>query len=194
MTPQVETATAAHEAAVYDTLMLAFASDPMARWTWPDAHVYLEVFPRFAKAFGGAGFALGTAHRIGNEAAALWLPPGVEPDSEAMDRLMQGSLSAEVAADVVQIMEQMTSFHPQEEHWYLPMIGADPAHQGKGLGSALLKHALAICDRDGVAAYLESSNPRNIPLYERHGFVRLGSIQAGSSPVVTPMLRKAKRR
>ena len=28
-------------------------------------------------------------------------------------------------------------------------------------------------------AYLESSNPRNIPLYERHGFEALGEIQVG---------------
>lgn len=194
MKPQVETATATHESAVYETLMLAFASDPMARWSWPDGHVYLEIFPRFARAFGGAGFALSAAHRIGNQAAALWLPPGVEPDEEAMGQLMEGSLNSEIQADVARIMEQMASFHPQEEHWYLPMIGADPAHQGKGLGSALLNHALANCDRDGVAAYLESSNPRNISLYERHGFVQLGRIQAGSSPVVTPMLRKPRRR
>jgi hypothetical protein len=45
-----------------------------------------------------------------------------------------------------------------------------------------------------VLAYLESSNLRNVPLYERHGFKVLGTIQAGGSPPITPMLRKPRRR
>ena len=60
-------------------------------------------------------------------------------------------------------------------------------------GSALLRYALEQCDRDGMPAYLESSNPRNIPLYQRHGFEIIGTIQAGSSPTVVPMLRRARR-
>ena len=96
--------------------------------------------------------------------------------------------------DGQKLMEQMNRFHPQEPHWYLPLIGIDPAHQGKGLGGALLDHGLALPDRDGVPAYLESSNPRNISLYERHGFERLGRIQVGSSPTLVPMLRKPRRR
>jgi ribosomal protein S18 acetylase RimI-like enzyme len=69
------------------------------------------------------------------------------------------------------------------------MIGVDPAHQGKGHGDALMRHALEQCDRDGLPAYLESTNPRNLSLYRRHGFEALGTIQASSSPSVVPMLR-----
>jgi ribosomal protein S18 acetylase RimI-like enzyme len=86
----------------------------------------------------------------------------------------------------------MASYHPTEPHWYLPLIGVDPAYQGLGFGSALLRHALRQCDDDHVPAYLESSSPANIPLYERHGFVVLGTIQVGSSPPITPMLRVAR--
>lgn len=88
----------------------------------------------------------------------------------------------------------MARHHPEVPHWYLPLIGADPARQGQGIGSALMRHALARCDSEGAAAYLESSNPRNIPLYQRHGFDILGTIQAGSSPVLTPMLRSPQPR
>jgi ribosomal protein S18 acetylase RimI-like enzyme len=84
----------------------------------------------------------------------------------------------------------MGRYHPSEPHWYLPLIGVDPARQSQGHGSALMRHALAACDRDGRPAYLESTNPRNLPLYERHGFERLGTIQAGASPPLFPMLRK----
>lgn len=68
-------------------------------------------------------------------------------------------------------------------------MGVDPALQGKGYGSALLNHALQQCDQEGCLAYLESSNPRNIPLYQRHGFRIIGEIQSGTSPTMAAMLR-----
>jgi hypothetical protein len=40
-----------------------------------------------------------------------------------------------------------------------------------------------------VPAYLESTNPRNVSFYRRHGFEVLGTIQVGSSPPLIPMLR-----
>ena len=90
------------------------------------------------------------------------------------------------------MLEQMSSYHPSEPHWYLPLIGVDPALHGKGYGSALMEHALIQCDRDQKAAYLESSNSKNITLYERHGFGLLGTIQVGESPPILPMLRKPR--
>jgi hypothetical protein len=52
-----------------------------------------------------------------------------------------------------------------------------------------MRHALIRCDREQKLAYLESSNPKNIPLYERVGFELIGTIQAGTLPPVYPMLR-----
>jgi ribosomal protein S18 acetylase RimI-like enzyme len=193
-TRTVQAATAEEEAAVLAVLTLAFSSDPATRWTWPEPKVFIEAFPRFAKAFGGAAFAKGTAHRIGWVGAALWLPPGARPDEAAIGALMESTADAGTATDGPKLMQQMASHHPKEPHWYLPLIGIDPAHQGKGLGSALLKHATDICDRDGMPAYLESSNLANVPLYERHGFKAMGRIQVGGSPVFTPMLRRPRRR
>ena len=92
------------------------------------------------------------------------------------------------------MFEQMASFHPHELHWYLPLIGVDPARQGQQLGDKLLAHALARCDADRLPAYLESSNPRNLGFYQRHGFETLGKIQVGSSPTIVPMLRKPRER
>jgi ribosomal protein S18 acetylase RimI-like enzyme len=86
----------------------------------------------------------------------------------------------------------MDKYHPKESHWYLPLIGVDPSHQGKGVGSALMKHALAACDRDGIIAYLESSNPRNVSLYERHGFEVIGEIQSGTLPILRPHAAQGK--
>ncbi|MGV1015508.1 MAG: GNAT family N-acetyltransferase, partial [Methyloceanibacter sp.] len=80
-------------------------------------------------------------------------------------------------------------FHPDEPHWYLPLIGTDPALQGKGHGSSLLRHALSICDAEKMPAYLEATSARNVPFYRRHGFEAIGTIRVGTSPTITPMLR-----
>jgi ribosomal protein S18 acetylase RimI-like enzyme len=190
--PEVISAGANDRATAISVIVLGFAADPMARFAWPDPSEYLRVMPRLVDAFGGRAFEHGTAHITeGARAAALWLPPGVEPDEAEMDAIMQGSLRPEISEDIGAIMKGMAEHHPLEPHWYLPLIAADPNWIGQGLGTLLMKHALRRCDEEGIAAYLESSNPRNISLYERHGFKIVGKIQSGSSPVMTPMLRPA---
>jgi ribosomal protein S18 acetylase RimI-like enzyme len=86
----------------------------------------------------------------------------------------------------------MSGCYSLGEHWYLSLIGVVLARQGHGLGSALLRHALERCDRDHLPAYLESTNPANVPLYRRHGFEVVGTIQVGSSPPMHPMVRAAR--
>ena len=185
--------TAADEDAVIDTIVLAFSGDPMARWCWPAAASYLASMRAFTRAFGGGAFEHETAHCTDDCAgAALWLAPGIAPDEEAAVSLLERTTSEAIREDLFAVFEQMVGYHPDEPHWYLPLIGVDPAAQGRGCGSALLSYALARCDRERAPAYLESSNPRNIPLYERHGFERLGRIQVGSSPQVVPMLRRPR--
>ena len=178
---------------VVDVVTLGFSSDPMTRWTLPNPAQYLAVMPEIADAFGGKAFEHGSVHCVDDfSGAALWLPPGIEPDSERLGALIARHAPAPVLEDVGGVLEQMAAYHPHEPHWYLPLIAVDPACQGRGLGGALLKRALARCDADRLPAYLESSNPRNITLYQRNGFEILGRIQAGSSPVVTPMLRTSR--
>ncbi|CAN7185418.1 N-acetyltransferase [Bradyrhizobium sp. LjRoot220] len=188
--PEVKSADASMQASAISTIVLGFAADPMTRWVWPDSSEYLKVMPRFVKAFGGGAFEHGTADITeGARAAALWLPPGVAPDEAEMGAIMEETLRPEIAEDVGAVMKGMAEYHPHEPHWYLPLIAADPKWIGQGLGALLMKHALRRCDEQGIAAYLESSNPRNISLYERHGFKIIGKIQRGASPVLTPMLR-----
>jgi len=81
--------------------------------------------------------------------------------------------------------------HPREQpHWYLAMIGVDPSRQGSGVGAALLRSRLERCDEDGTAAYLESSNPQNVPLYEHFGFQVTGTLDLpNGAPAVTTMWR-----
>jgi ribosomal protein S18 acetylase RimI-like enzyme len=189
----IKTGTPSDEAHAIATLTLAFSTDPMARWSLPDAVKFLVAFPLLTKAFGGNSFEGGTSFIADEYAgAALWLPPGVGPNEESLVRILVENASDDIKDDMPKIFEQMEKFHPTEPHWYLPMIGVDPAHQGAGVGSALMAEALKVIDRDRAIAYLESSNPRNISLYKRHGFEVVGEIQSGSSPTVRPMLRKPR--
>jgi ribosomal protein S18 acetylase RimI-like enzyme len=88
----------------------------------------------------------------------------------------------------------MGSYHPKEPHWFLPLIGVDVFHHGKGHGSALLRESLKKVDNNGDVAYLDSSNPRNVPLYEKFGFELIGRVDYGGSPTSFSMLRKPQRK
>jgi ribosomal protein S18 acetylase RimI-like enzyme len=171
-------------------LVTAFTLDPFIRWMFPDAKQYLHYFPQVLKYFGGRAFDHGSAYRSEDfKAAALWLPPGVSPDEEALGAVMKEGVDGELQEEVFAVLEQVGASHPPEAHWYLPAIGVDPRRQGKGYGSALLARGLEVCDRGHVAAYLEATNPANIPLYKRFGFEVVKAIQAGSSPSITAMFR-----
>lgn len=170
--------------------MLAFTADPVMRWMWPDPHAYLSHFPALVAGFGGRAFENEAAHVTADfRGGTLWLPPGVAPDGDALEKLMNDTVAEPARSAVFSILEQMSESHPHEPHWHLAFIGVDPAHQGQGIGAALLRYALERIDEQGLHAYLESSNPANISLYKRHGFEVVREIRIGDSPVVTPMLR-----
>jgi ribosomal protein S18 acetylase RimI-like enzyme len=104
--------------------------------------------------------------------------------------LLQSSGSEDAKRDGPEVFKKMSNYHPNEPHWYLPLLGIDPFYHGKGLGSALMQYAINMCDLDNKSAYLESSSPKSIPFYKRHGFELLGTIQINTSPPIFPMLRK----
>ena len=173
------------------SLTLAFSSDPVMRWGWPDPKRYLTYWPQIADAFGGAAFDHGTAHGLEDcVAVALWLPPGVGPDGETVMGLMRESMDDQTFEDINGVFEQMDELHPTDDHWYLPLTGVDPVAQGRRLGTTLLRHALKTCDSDGLPAYLEATSPRSRNLYSRHGFNIVQTIQAGTSPPLWAMLRE----
>lgn len=110
----------------------------------------------------------------GLEGGAFWVPPGkretgVLASLRLLPKVVRAAGLARVPA-IVSAIDVVDKKHPHEPHFYLPMIGIDPEHQGRGLGSALMRPVLERCDREGRGAYLESSNERNLALYERNGF------------------------
>src|SRR5690606_3625285 len=151
--PAIRTTTAADADRATDTIVLAFAGDPMLRWCWSEPSRYLTAIRPFIRAFAGASFDHGSAWCSDDfVGAALWLPPGVGSDDDALVGLLQATVPATQLDDVFGVVEQMGKYHPREPHWYLPLIGVDPAFQNRGIGSALLALALARCDAEGLPA------------------------------------------
>ncbi len=175
----------------YEALVSAFTDDPVERWLYPELPEYLAHFPRFLAAFGGRAFEEETVWRLGEySAVALWLPPGAEPDGDAIVAVLAETLPPEKHDDAFAVLEQMDAAHPTYPHWYLPWFGVRAAFQGQGIGGHLMERCLVeFVDADRLPTYLETPNPRTISFYERHGFEVTGAAQAGGCPPITFMLR-----
>jgi ribosomal protein S18 acetylase RimI-like enzyme len=194
MSASVPPVTRIDPADVMPTLLVAFADDPGMRWLYPDDGTYERALPEVVLLAAGAAFDAGTVDVAeGGTAVAIWDPPGSDRDPQEVGAAWAAHFQVHVDAarlgDVFAWGEQMGRCHPTEPHWYLATIGVTPEHQGRGHGAALLRAGLDRCDRDGLPAYLESGNPRNRTLYERHGFEVIDEIRIADSPPIWPMLR-----
>ena len=190
MDPEFANVTDAERDRAIATLLLAFSADPVMRWLYPEPARYVTAFPELLLAFGGASFADETVWGVGDFAAVgLWMRPGVDPDGPATVAQLEATVPRDRLDDMLAMFEQMEQAHPTTPLWYLPWFGADCHRQGEGLGSQLMRACLEIVDRDHLPAYLDSTNPRNVPFYERHGFQVTGESRAGSSPPIISMLR-----
>lgn len=132
----------------------------------------------------------------GNVGSALWAPPGhailspIEILSQA--HRMVGAFGTAIPR-ALRTLSVIERDHPTEPHWYLGVLGTDPASQGHGVGGALLGPILERCDAEGTPAYLESSKDRNVPFYRRFGFEVTGEIHLpGGGPTVWPMWREPR--
>jgi ribosomal protein S18 acetylase RimI-like enzyme len=173
------------------TAVLSFSTDPFVRWAAADPYHYLTHYPALVRPFLAQALRNRTAYYSqAFSGVVLWLPPGVSVDEQAVAAAVKILAPASMQGETFAILEQMSSYHPTQPHWYLPLMGVEPQHQRQGLGSALLKHALIACDSGNHLAYLEASSHQNLALYERHGFGVIGTIQVGSSPPMFPMLRE----
>src|SRR3954462_10368476 len=117
-----------------DTIVLAFAADPVERWMYPRAGAYLHHFRAFVDAFAGPALTDGTAWMLEDFAAvALWLGPGSEPEGDTIVAVLTESVQADRQEDVLVVLEQMDAMHPKSAHWYLPWLAVDPARQRDGV-------------------------------------------------------------
>ena len=159
-------------------LSRAFYDDPPFMWMLPDERsrerrtrgLFKTILRSHALKYGGVDVAVDGTAIVGG---AIWLPPGRWlPTGREQIRSLPGFTRALGArlGPASELVGYMARHHPREQHWYLYAIGVDPVRQGKGAASALLRSRLARSDEAGLPAYLESSKPENVPLYEHFGF------------------------
>lgn len=183
---------------VADVLASAFADDPLMAWMFTDPakaaihrHQFFEIGAR-------SGIAGGHVHLLvdGDEvvAAAVWSAPGRQlfggPFGEQVGVLVLAA-EGERAGEVGEGLAPMRELRPEEPHFYLGLLGVTAERRGGGLGGRLLAASLEVVDRFGAIAHLESSNARNVSLYERAGFEVVVELEMPGGPIVRPMTRPA---
>lgn len=195
--PRIRDAAAGDTEALVETLSDAFDSDPVLNWVIPRQQLYPGYFRMLIRE---VYLPRGMVHMdTQGRAAALWLSPAqrfeVAPRLGLL-RLVWELLLHEGPGPLLRIRRQGRVFSrhlPGEPHFYLQFIGCRREVQGHGLGAALLKHGTRVCDEQGMPAYLESSNPLNVPLYQRHGFEVVAEETVGrNGPRVWFMWRAAR--
>ena len=179
-----------------------FYEDPVLSWVLRDHTTRLD---QLVHLMGGLFDDMvpdrGTVHLLDASCAALWRRPGFDEMRPASERLQDappptgpepGPFSDDEVERLIVLGGIMSEAHPHEEHWYLNVLSTLPSRQGQGLGSGILRPVLDEADADGLPCYLESSNPRNVSLYLRHGFVETGELPLPDGPSLIQMWREPR--
>jgi ribosomal protein S18 acetylase RimI-like enzyme len=181
-------------------LTRAFDDDPVFRHLYPTArrrrwscHRFLRAIVRDGLPFGEVWAAVDNGSLVG---AAGWLPEGSYPPSRVraarqLVAVWQALLTPHTFRDGLRYLTETEKLHPKEPHWYLAVIGVEPARQGEGLGGKLLAAVLGRLDETGVPAYLETSSEGNVAWYRHHGFEVQHEVRpASTGPPVWTMWRE----
>lgn len=182
-----------------EALARAFENDPLWGWAFESASrerklASLETVFGF---FAGAALDFGWVRVTdGVEAVALWIPPGspemTPADEERMPGLVADACEPEPARRVMEMLDAFERTHPHEPpHYYLSLLATHPDHAGKRHAVGLVADNLAEMDAADppAAAFLESSNPRNVPRYERLGFRPVREVELVAGLTGTQMWR-----
>jgi GNAT superfamily N-acetyltransferase len=164
----------ADAAALSRSLGAAFQDDPFMGCLFRNAANRPEKLPKLFRLLFKLALPLGgCVVTSGCEAAALWRPPGqweLHWGHYIANALpFMGLFGADIP-HALRVMDLIDKKHPHAPHWYLQVLGTDPASQGRGYASLLMRHQLAIVDADGLPAYLETAKAANVPLYSHYGF------------------------
>ncbi len=138
---------------------------------------------------------LGASRHLPGRAVAVWAPPGAHDlPAATMLRLAPRAmwLVGRRLPAALRMFRAMSAGTPREPHHYLAILGVDPAHQGQGLGVALLAPTLAVCDDTRTLAWLESTNPRNHGFYRRLGFELAQATPIPGGPTISFFARQPR--
>jgi GNAT superfamily N-acetyltransferase len=172
----------------------AFRNDPFNKWLFGNFDAMAITFRALARhVYTKRGY----CYRLGDQGAAMWLMPG--QSSELPMSVYPALLHAVFRSTggafkrIQATTDAMESHHPTFPHAYLFTIAVRPSAQGKGLGRQLIKPVLDACDKSGLPAYLENSNPENRGFYAANGFERVEMIYpVEGCPPLEAMVRQPR--
>lgn len=190
-------AVAADAAEVARVLAAGFTDDPIFTWVFDDPGRREKLEAMFGFMAPEGAIPLGATFHLPG-AVACWTPP----DSPAWPKerfkrfvaVLVHVASSDELTRLTMLENAVETVRPRGSSWRLASIAVLPDHQGQGLGSTLVEAGLDLVDSEGYPAHLESTNPRNVPLYERFGFEVTEHVTLGESgPTLTGMVRPARR-
>jgi GNAT superfamily N-acetyltransferase len=189
-------ATADDSRALVEMLARAFYDDPVFKWLFPDDAKRLDQSKRYFEGRARILLRQGETYTVeGASAAAMWARPGEwhDPPLDVMRQFVHlvPALGRRIPRSL-QGLRLIEERHPKTPHWYLSVLGTEPARQGQGLGSAVLQPVLDECDRLEIGAYLETGTERNVQFYTRHGFRVTEQIHMPDGPPMWLMWREPK--
>lgn len=181
---------------VASLLAEAWQHDPVAGWLVPEDGMRKTIFRGYCRIL--ADFALehgivyGTPDLTG---AAMWIEAlqGVKQIDDLDNRTH--AVCGDWADRFRTWHERIRRARPRKPHWYLMSVAVRPGFQGKGLGSALLRHHHLGLDEHRLPAYLEATGLDNHGLFVQHGYQNLIEPQElpGNGPLLYPMWREPQR-
>jgi ribosomal protein S18 acetylase RimI-like enzyme len=176
-----------------EMLARAFHNDPVMRWMFPDdkRRCGARYFAIRVRQLIGQGETYTTNNIAG---AALWAKP-TSWRLGLREQLQFVSLIPALGPRFPRSLRGLSlvqRHHPDTVHYYLSVLGTDPAHQNEGIGSALMAPVLRSCDANGIPAYLENSNERNMSFYTHNGFRMTEELRLPEGPPVWLMWRNPR--
>jgi GNAT superfamily N-acetyltransferase len=192
--PAVRPSTAEEDEQVVQLFGRAFLDDPaivaLLKENEPEKRrqrmmFYFRASLAACKQFGRLLFLQSEAEGIAG--AALVYPPGAYPPPVGKQFALFASTIRGAGISGLHRwawwMVQANRGHSiHQAHYYLELIGIDPLRQGQGLGALILTEIVASADRERVGCFLETSNPRNVPIYQHFGF----EIRSEGKPLGVP--------
>jgi ribosomal protein S18 acetylase RimI-like enzyme len=193
----IRQARSAELAAVTQIFAVGFSQDPVwGEWTFPDLADRVSLLQEFWRPYVVAAAKYdGVIVTENLSAVALWVPPDtadLDEEDEAEVEQMLPRVCGSRASLLEAGWEAFGRSRPESSHWYLSLLATDPASRGRGAGMGLVARHLERVDADGLPAYLESTNTRNVDRYERAGFRLDGYFDLPEGPRVDRMWRDGR--
>ena len=178
--PQLRHALRADLPSVADVWVDAFTDDPYLRWMGGQSE-WSAFGPAWMMFIAELAFERGHTYLDSSASVAVaWIPPDLsfaQPDDVARGRAIIAAHAGETRAeDALASIMATRQYSLEVPHWTLQYVGVRAAGRGRGLGAVAVRPILDVCDAEGLACGLVSTNPRNVSFYERCGFRPVGEV------------------